>query len=256
MLQAEPVKEEAEEAKGSNTMADLQDPHFPATRAGFEVDKLYTRKSDGLIFRLVAMDASIKLQEVGLKKGEKLSVDCSFDDIGKQFGLFKGKLQVKLSPTELPNKSLQLEQDLLRAKVFEQVMDGTAMFAEMENAMIDFLADPSEVRAKIAIDKGQLKLFPTTCMNKLVFTSTTKKIVLYLETPKKPGNVHLVKEAIWSSFWMIKRTTDTESVNMVLTTMKFGSYMFPVYTNSKALAPFDLLAAASATSNPAKKART
>ncbi len=131
-LQPELVPEAIEAAMGSNTMADLQDPQFLAKRAGFEIGKLYNRKADGVIFRIVAMDSAIKLQEVGLKDGDKQIVECTFDDIAKKFGVFKGKLQVKLEPTEMPHKALALKQDLLRAKVFELVMDGSWPFRRLK----------------------------------------------------------------------------------------------------------------------------
>ena len=183
---SDPSTESANTAK----LEEVSDPVWIATDAGYTVGSHYTCKSLGAqIWELTAfVGTGATFTEYNLHaKGAPAETHVKFDGL-KNMHSFKGKLQEHLSDIAqdfMPENHATLQKDARRASILTQLMKAVTKHGPAATKSVSFFVNPSELRAKHDIPKGQLKLIPATDLARIVSKSMTSQV-----TPLAPNAKH------------------------------------------------------------------
>lgn len=268
--QKEATSPKSDHAHASD-MADLNNPKWIANEAGFQEGNQYVHKATGTICLLKTMGAmQFSFEEVSLRPGSLKVFTSTYDDLKKQFAPHKAVLQKRLAVDLTPwicKATTVIQRDLVKGQAFKALIAGANKDSKCES-MVEWFLNPACVRAKFDIPKGNLKLWPTTEMAKVVTKSTSNAVVisqdstkLFLEAPKSAHGDDTTtwhNDVIFAAYWHVARASDASQRNMRMVTVKSGDFTFEILENFKELNAFDNLvvmdkSVAAATSNKKRK---
>ena len=176
-------------------------------------------------------------------------------DLKKNWIPFKGKLPYRIMSEHvsgfLPMVHPTWKNDHARCEAWLKLKQLAEKYAGSEEALEYFL-NPSEVRAKKKLTRGELKLVPCTVLDKVMLASKTSTTIVtqkggpafFLEPPVKagqPDHKDWNASTMFAAFWWGKTSDDDDEVNMVRQTVKVGELQFPILSNSIVVQPFGKL---------------
>ena len=133
---------------------------------------------------------------------------------------------------------------------------------ESETRYPRYLRNPFELRAKVNVPAGALKLFPVTELSKYLrasvssyFIVTSKSGQLYIEPPlciKDTNEESWHPHVLFSGFWWVTFTNKLEMVTVQQTKCTVGEWTFPMFENAAELRAYTKLTALD-TQPPKKK---
>ena len=254
----EPANSPADKPSASERPVDLasaSDPKFIALQAGWKPNTLFVKRDGDEVYELQELTnfgAHFKEQVIGPFEADEM--DVKFDDLGKIFRLFRGKLQEKLAHDAGQyriDRSEHYQREIERSKVFLAFCKAAMSHAAAETERLQFYINPAEVRVKVErIAKGALQLLPATELQKIsaVEGPSSLKVksgshVFYVNGPPqaKSHQAHVSKQAVFSAFWWVKVTDDQFEANLKKTKISVDDIVVPMYENTKVLKEFDEL---------------
>ena len=239
---------------GPTDIADVSNPVWISKSNGFEEDKYYTEKRTSIVFKPISLsDRGAIFEEHFLGPTDRLKRKVSFDDLAKDWVLFKGKLHEQVTADIAPYMSLKhhtLIRDLGRSEVFCALMELANLHCQMESTQVNYFANPTEIRTKCAIKKNELTLIPVTEWAKILPKATSATPVKvtggsapwFLEAPPKAKGTSVEmwrKDAVFHAYWFVGTTNDENEANVKASVTKIGKYSFPIFCNHKDMRPFD-----------------
>ena len=263
----------ASASKAPASLQEVSDPCWIAQQNGFVIGSFFTdKKAANAIVELVAFcDAGATFQKFDLSGVQPAPFTVAFADLASHFAEFKSKLPAKVKDgahfTHMFSNHACVKFDQLRVSAYIAMTEAGKLHEAAEKKYLSFLINPFELRTKVIVPAGALKLFPMTELSRFFRASVTSTHVatskagqLYMEAPQR---IKDTDAATWNAhvmfvgFWWVANTDKAELATMKLTTCKIGTWTFPMYENVKALPAWTKLVALSppkAQSN--KKART
>ena len=266
---------------GPMSLAQTSSGKFLKEQEGFKLNELYANSKlhPGVIFELIEMNESeAKFTERNLDFGQARTVTAKYEQLSKQWTLFKGKTQLRiegdLSKFVQPES---IQRDVARARVFVALAD---LAGKHKPDLVDFIftMQPNEVRANSLkyAKKGSLQLIPMvsgidqlgTKKTGVISVKFNGEISVEIQSPAKPRAVTIAEwneTQIISPFWWVVTSSKPEEVNMTYGKLEQDGFTFKILKNSKVLKMHDKLvvfkaakpeAKAKAGEMPAKRSKT
>ena len=241
------------------SLQEVSDPSWIAQQNGFVIGNFFTYKEDGnKLVELVAFcGAGATFQEFTLRDVQPEAFTVAFADLTSQLGEFKGKLPAKVTGDTYLKYTFSshpcVKFDQLRVSAYTAMAEAGKLHEAAEKKYVSFLINPFELRTKVIVPAGALKLFPVTEVSRFYRASVTSTHVasskagqLYIEAPLR---IKDTDEASWNAhvmfagFWWVANTDKKELATMKLSTCKIGTWAFPMYENVKELPAWTKLCA-------------
>ena len=233
---------------------DVSNPRWIAQSNGFASGKYYYEKDTHQVFLLDVMgEENVKFIQHTLAASEREVKVVSYDDLRKKWSLFNGKIQSKvvasIAPHQVKSHAL-LAADLDRARLFQQLHELAVHHAEGDR--LDYFYNPSQIRAKCDIAKGELVLVPIAPLNSILLKSSTARVIvtsngapnLFIEMPTKAKSWDAKSwqtNTVFAAYWWVKGTTEKPEANMQAVELTTADYRIPAFKNARALKAFEKL---------------
>lgn len=249
------------------TLETLEDPKYLLNSAGFAVEGFCVEKCrTNAVFEIIALGEQVVLKERSFtNKPKRVTLPCT--TFMKGWHVYKREVQIELGSDVVSawsasfNSSSQTE--LAKSNFF------TALLAFHEDESDDlsdlakFRVKPSELVAAKKISKGELTLAPMVGRHQIVTKSspstidtgtrvsftdvkgTATEIEIFLVKPQQPNGDDVFKwrdDMFISPFFGVAQTQDKDLANMVLSTHQCNDQKFPIFRNTRVIAPGDKLA--------------
>ncbi len=253
------------------TVESASDPVSIATKAAFVSGQHFSFKDERPgVFKLQAFDehgATFVEHVVG--PNFPASHHTKFDDLKETWRKYKRKLQASIDcaatdPHTVTGHEL-LAKEAIKATVFTELMDLGKQYADCGQPNVQFYLHPSEVRAKTAAKKDEIKLAPTTSFGRIMTRKSpgsseviTEDGPLYLEAPTKPisdDSKEWKKYCVFAAYWWVSTSDEQSDCNMKYTKVNVDSCTFCVLENSESVKAFEKLVVHEAPEPSAKRAK-
>ena len=191
-------------------------------------------------------ESEAKFVERNLEFGTARNVETSYEELSKQWTLFKGKSQARIEGDL--SKFVQpeaVQRDIARARVFLALV---ALADKHKPNLADFVftLQPHEVRVNSLkfVKKGSLQLIPAvsgidqlgTKRSGMVSVKFNDEISVEIQSPGKPRVVNTDgwnENQILSPFWWVTTSSKPEEVNMTYGKLEQDGFTFKILKTAR-----------------------
>jgi hypothetical protein len=244
---------------GPLTFENVSCPKWLAGQSGYMVGSKYVAKGYDNLFELTKFtgdaDGNVIFTEQNMGFGQALVVTVKIAELSNM-ALWKGQHLPAALPSQMSGflayTSQQTEDESFKARCFLALSELTKVHGPLE-AWLAFSIHPSEVRARRAFKKGELKLVPSTDSTSKVSLVANGGVEVrahpkgsgYISGPapcnKTTELADWSKTTVLAAHWWVLNTSEGADANMVLQTLNQDGISIPCLTNSRPLKIYEKL---------------